>query len=178
MPAPKLTVDPAVKAVFEPSNRYRECLTWLARTRRHTGDSGCTRGYREGSGAVRGVPPVVTVTSRDPTVAPGAIDRFTVKLVGPPTEIELIVMPAPKFTDEAAEKLVFEPVIVTLRLWPCCPLFGATLVIAAGDGVTENRPVPVTGVPPVVTTTSRDPRAGVSSDRDVRCDRGSAIDGN
>ena len=78
---------------------------------------------------VNGTPCVVTVTSREPTVAPASMVIFAVKLVALLNVTELTVTPAPKLTDELAEKLVFDPVMLTGIVCPCRPLAGDTCVI-------------------------------------------------
>jgi hypothetical protein len=85
-----------------------------------------------------------------------------VRLVALPTLIEVTAIPGPKLTLEPAPKLVCDPVIVTTSDAPCCPIPGVIDVISPGTSITENSPEPVTGVPFVVTVTSRTP--GVAPD--------------
>ena len=111
---------------------------------------------------VTGVPLVVTVTSRGPTVAPGAIVRFAVKLTPLLNDTPFTVIPLPKLTVEPALKLVFDPLIVTLNVSPCWPNAGVTLRIG-GIGVTVNSPAPISATPPVETVTSRGPGVALPS---------------
>ena len=86
---------------------------------------------------VKGVPFVVTVTSRTPRVAPAATVMFAARLVALLNATELIVMPDPKLTVDSVVNTVFSPAITTVLVCPCCAEFGATLMIC-GKPVTTN----------------------------------------
>ena len=162
-PAPKLTVDPALKVVFKPvivTLRVWFCWAVGGLTLVICGAAAVTLNRLT---PVTGVPLVVTVTSRAPTVAPEAIVMFAVRLTGLLNVTPLTVIPLPKLTVEPVVKLVFDPAIVTFNVWPCWPEGGVTLVICAGMTVTVKSPTPVTGEPAVVTVTSRGPAVAPAS---------------
>ena len=107
---------------------------------------------------VSGTPPVVTVTSRGPAVAPWAIVIFAFRLVAETSDTELTVIPAPKLAVDAAVKFVPDPVIETVSVAPCRPVEGVTdSNCCGGAALTVNKPEPVKGVPSVMTVTSRVP---------------------
>ena len=104
-------------------------------------------------------PSVVTVTSRAPSNAFGAIVMFAVMLKVPFATTELTVTPCPKLTVEEELKLVsiacdsHRQCLALVR-----PVGGLTDVICCGGAsITVNNPDPVTGEPFVVTTMSRTP---------------------
>jgi hypothetical protein len=103
----------------------------------------------------------VTVTSRGPTVALGAIVMFAVKLDGLLKMSELTVTPAPK--DAVAPLRKSLPAIVTDNDAPCAPDAGETDRIVAGRAVTENSPIPVATSDPVVTVTVLGPTTALLS---------------
>ena len=109
-----------------------------------------------------GVPSVVTVTLRAPSVAAPSIRMFAVTLVTLLNCTESTVMPDPKLTVDAGEKLVFCPVITTASDWPCVAVAGAAEIMR-GVATTLKRPIPVRGAPFVVTVTSRRPGVAPAS---------------
>ena len=103
---------------------------------------------------------VVTVTVRKPMAAVGSMARSMVSEVRLFTVIVPVTMPAPKVTELApCAKCVPVPVRVAVIAWPCCPVLGETVVIAAPPAVTVKALESVTISPPVVTVTVRAPRA-------------------
>jgi hypothetical protein len=78
----------------------------------------------------------VTLTERDPSVAPAAMVMFAVKLVELFTVVEFTVMPAPKSTD-VVPAMKFEPVRETFMVLDCRPLEGVRLDTMGGGFITE-----------------------------------------
>jgi hypothetical protein len=158
IPLPKLTVDPALKFVPAP-------VIVTVRLSPGCAELGKALVRRGGSTTVKRLAPVtddpsvVTVTSRTPSSALGAMVMFAVMLKVPFATTELTVTPCPKLTVEDEVKFVLAPAIVTTSVFPCSPVGGLTDVICwGGASITVNKPDPVTGEPFVVTTTSRTPR--------------------
>ena len=107
---------------------------------------------------------VLTVTVRVPVAAAGSIEILTLSEVGLVTVMVPGVMPAPKLTVlEPCAKWVLVPVMTTESAWPCCPLFGATLEIAARPAFTVNALAAVRTLEPVVVVTARKPSAASGS---------------
>src|SRR5262245_26092979 len=103
-------------------------------------------------------PELVTVTSRLPSAAPGAMVKVAVIWVAEPTEMLLTATPGPLTVTEApAAKPV--PWIVTGTAVPAVALLGVSEVMLTAD-TTVNAPDRVAVPPPgFVTVTARDPVA-------------------
>ena len=110
-------------------------------------------------------PPVVSVTSRGPGAAPGAISTRTTAEVGLVTVTRWTVTPAPKDAVVVpARKPVFAPVTVTSTVAPARPPDGATATIAGVAASSTKKPFRSTAVSaPVVNCTERNPSAAPSA---------------
>ena len=80
---------------------------------------------------------------------------FAVRLVGPLNVTPLTAIPGPKLTVEPALKFVFDPVMRTLSVWFCKPLFGAALTISGAPVTTKEFAWDIASTP--VTSTVRPP---------------------